>query len=267
MVTNSGRFILARSAIIIKARSAGIGKKGKVKKMKFVEKNYIIRESEPHYIDFDFSEYFAFDKITGEEDFNATVFFVGNRDYIGYNTEKWEEIVNKAENIMDGFLEIGGKYATYNSYKECMEDFEVEYNPHKCHLLRKWAEYARSERTEDIAEFLSIITGKKWEARTARGYSQSEWIKIVFCVEEYTEKEIKVYGDYYLGCFREFCVITLDEYGDEVETVWGYYVTDTEAWKDEDYKKVVCEREGISEDEARLEMIDGSYTSYTYRTA
>ena len=82
MGTNSGRIILARSATTIKARSAGIGKKGKVKKMKFVEKNYIIRESAPHYIDFDFSEYFAFDKLTGEEDFNTTVFFVGNFVYL-----------------------------------------------------------------------------------------------------------------------------------------------------------------------------------------
>ena len=230
---------------------------------------YVIRESAPEYIDFDFEDYFDYYTATGEEDFNKTVFIVPTRHHKGFNGEKWEEIVEQADGIAGGFSEVGGKYATWDSYKECMEDFGVPYTPHKCHLLKELVKSADLYRAEDVAAFLSITTGKKWEVRSARGYCQGDYAEIVFCVEEYTDKEIDIFGDYYLGCFKEFCVITLDEYGDEVETVWGYYVTDTEAWEDEDYKKAVCNMEGIAEDEARLEMIDGSntYTAYTYRVA
>ncbi|HHX71168.1 MAG TPA: hypothetical protein GX708_24375, partial [Gallicola sp.] len=61
----------------------------------------------------------------------------------------------------------------------------------------------------------------------------------------------------------------LDENGEEDYTVWGYIIADCQAWKDEDYKRLVCEWACIPEEEARLEIIDGSksYTSYTYRTA
>ena len=45
-------------------------------------------------------------------------------------------------------------------------------------------------------------------------------------------------------------------------------MADCQAWKDEDCKKLVCEWEGIPEDETELQMVDGYTVStiYSYRT-
>ena len=70
-----------------------------------------------------------------------------------------------------------------------------------------------------------------------------------------------------MGAAKEFEVIDLDEDGNEVDNCGGYIVADSQAWRDEEYKRLVCEWAGIEESETQLEMIDGShtYTKYTYR--
>lgn len=72
-----------------------------------------------------------------------------------------------------------------------------------------------------------------------------------------------------MGCGKEFCVIDVDEDGNETDKCYGYIIADCQAWKDEDYKRLVCEWAGIDEEETRLEMIDGSTTQtiYSYRVA
>ena len=74
-------------------------------------------------------------------------------------------------------------------------------------------------------------------------------------------------------CLKEFCVIDLDENGEEVDRCYGFIIADCEikSWADSDatYKRLVCNWEGIKEEETRLEMIDGyhTYTKYDYRVA
>lgn len=85
-------------------------------------------------------------------------------------------------------------------------------------------------------------------------------------------------GEIWLGCGKEFCVIDVEDYAEdedgeatytETDSVYGYIVADSQAWRDEDYKRLVCEWAGINEEETRLEMIDGSHvcTTYSYRVA
>ena len=90
---------------------------------------------------------------------------------------------------------------------------------------------------------------------------------MVYCTENYTEENASILCDAVLGCGREFGVIAVDENGEEIDSCWGFFVTDTEAWRDEEYKALICKWEGLDENETTLEMIDGShtYTRYTYR--
>ena len=76
-------------------------------------------------------------------------------------------------------------------------------------------------------------------------------------------------GEIWLGAGKEFYTIELDENGEETDTCGGYIIADCQAWKDEDYKRLVREWAGIPEDETRLEMIDSyrTVTKYTYRNA
>ena len=156
------------------------------------------------------------------------------------------------------------------TYKQVMKDNGLAYNSTFCHKLREWAKNVDDYNadTDAIAEYLTITTGKTWATSSASGYCQGDYCEIVYCKEYYPEN-VRKYGEIFLGCAKEFCVIDLDENGEESDCVGGYIVADCEAWKDEEYKRLVCEWAGIKPEETRLEMIDGYHTDtkYEYRTA
>lgn len=230
---------------------------------------HIIREVAPEACDFSF--YFDDDGLTSAGgDYCYNLFIVSNDGWgriSGFNIEEYKNVQRQAENIIDEFESVGG-WNNYSSYKEVMQDFCIPYNPHKCHLLKEWAKEADSSEPESIAEFLTITTGKKWDVSSARGYCQGDYVDIVYCPEFY-KSGVESYGEVYLGAAKEFCVIDLDENGEEADSCYGYIVADCQAWHDEDYKKIVCEWAGIDAEETQLEMIDGcNYSrSYSYRIA
>lgn len=160
-----------------------------------------------------------------------------------------------------------------------MKEYGIDYNSRKCHALKEWAKAADVAEPETVAAFLTITTGKKWDVSSAHGYCQGDYVEIVYCPEFYPDGVIK-YGEVWLGCAKEFCVIDVEDYQEpeeeggeptytEADSCYGYIVADCEAWRDEDYKRIVCEWAGINEEETRLEMIDGSKTRtvYSYRVA
>lgn len=237
-------------------------------------KKHIIREVAPEACDFRL--YFEDDGLTekGGDYFN-NLFIVSNDGYgriSGFNVEEYKNIQQQAETIIDGFDDVKGGIVDYDgnriTYKSVMEDAGIKYNARKCHALKEWAQDADTGETDDIAAFLTITTGKTWSTASAHGYCQGDYVEMVYCPEHY-KNGVKAYGEVWLGAAKEFGVIELDENGEEIDSCYGYIVADSEAWKDEDYKRIVCEWAGIDEAETQLEMIDGSYTTthYNYRIA
>lgn len=242
----------------------------------------IIREVAPEACDF--SLYFDCDGLSGHGDEYYNNLFIVSRDRWGridggINTEEYERVQREAENIIDSFERVGGGMYDFISYKEAMEYVGVPYNSRKCHALKEWAKTADAYEAEAVAEYLTITTGKKWAVSSAHGYCQGDYVEMVYCPERYPDG-VKNYGEIWLGCGKEFCVIDVEDYQEpeeeggeptytEGDTVYGYIVADSEAWRDEDYKRIVCEWAGINEAETRLEMIDGqnTYTTYSYRVA
>ncbi len=230
-------------------------------------KKHIIREVPPE--DCDNSYYFDDDGLTeagGDYCYNLFIISDSRRLY-GFNMEEYKRLREQAEAIIDGFNDVSEKYNSYyNSYKECMEYNDIKYTSRKCHLLKEWAGYADSENPDNIAEFLTIKTGKKWETQSAHGYSQGDYVEMVYCPEHYKDG-VQSYGEIYLGAYKEFCVVDLDEAGTEIDTCYGFYVADCQVKTEEDYKKLVCEWEGIKEEETSLEMIESrkQYTKYEYK--
>ncbi len=231
--------------------------------------NYIIREVPQEHVDF--SYYFDDDGLTAAGgDCCNNLFIVPTRDISGFNSEEYKRIQDKADAIIDGFSDVSDKWTNgYNSfatYKEAMEYNSIPYTSRKCHELKEWVKTADTRNPETIADFLTITTGKQWGRDCAYGYSQGDYVEMVYCPEHYTDG-VQHYGEIWLGAGKEFYVIELDENGEEADTCGGYIVADCQAWKDEDYKRLICEWAGIPEDETRLEMIDGghTYTQYTYR--
>lgn len=224
-------------------------------------KKYIIREVETP----DFSFYFDDDGLTeASGEWCNNLFIVSHEGwgrFSGFNIDTYREVMRAAENIITEFSLVG-EWRGYGSYRDAMEDFGISYNSHKCHSLKEWAKDADATKTEDIAEFLSIVTGKKWETCGVCGYSQGDYVELVYCPERY-KNGVKHYGEIWLGCGKEFCVIEVDGDGEEIDSCYGYIVADCEAWQDEEYKRLVCAWAGIDEAEAQLEMIDG-YTTVTH---
>ena len=232
---------------------------------------HIIREVPGEHADF--SYYFENDYIEGCEE-NSMLYIIAPRGYCGFNEKEYNAIANTAENLGSDFYYIGEGCGDFETYRDCMEYYGIKYNPHKCHLLKEWAKGSGDvSDPENIAEYLKITTGKTWEVTAARGYCQGDYVDIMYCPDCYTEKRARAYGEVWLGAAKEFCVIYLDENGEEVDSCYGFIVADCEisSWAgcDEEYKKIVCDWEGIDPEETRLEMVDGrhTYTEYTYREA
>lgn len=241
---------------------------------------HIIREcSYPEFEYYFDTDYFS----EAGGDYNYTL-FIFTDDYYGYchhynglNVKEYKIVRERMEAIIDGFEEVKEGYTNYDgdkiTYKEVMEDNNIEYNSMKCHRLKIWANDANIDDLNDFAEFLTIITGEKWNCERVCGYCQGDFADVVYCVKHYPDKQARIAGELYIGCGKEFKVIDveIDENGEvnETDIVSGYYVADCEACKDEDYKRLVCDQAEIDEDETQLELIDGysTYTTYSYRMA
>lgn len=239
----------------------------------------IIREVAPEACDF--SYYFDNDALTGRGgDYCYNLFIIGDGRQVGsFNEREYSRVQSEADLILDNFSNVGSGPYDFVSYKEAMQNAGIEYNPRLCHALKEWAKDADTAEPETVAAYLTITTGKKWETDSVRGYSQGDYVDLVYCPEHY-KNGVENYGEIWLGCAKEFCVIDVEDYQEpeeeggkptytEGDTVYGYIVADCEAWRDEDYKRIVCEWAGINEDETRLEMIEDShtYTKYSYRVA
>ena len=250
-------------------------------------KKNIIREIPPEQVDFNF--YFEDDALKeADGNYCYNMFIVAqSRNMNGFNTEAYQELQNEIEKLLEFYSDIVEKseYAEYSSVGEMLLDYGLINNIHNTKRIKIYMDFFKdccakpkspygnyynnfeAHNEEKTAEYLTIKTGKKWSTDSAHGYSQGDYVKMVYCEEHYTSA--KHYGEVWLGAAKEFCVIDLDENGEETDSCYGYIISDCQATKDEDYKRLVCEAAGIEENETQLEMIDGcrTYTKYTYRTA
>ena len=142
-----------------------------------------------------------------------------------------------------------------------MKDYNIPYSPRSAHALKGLIEI--DNYIEQLCAYLTIKTGKAWTTRTCRGYCQGDYVEVVYCEKFYTDHEIDIIGDMYLGCGKEFSI----EFPDN-ETVYGYFVADCQGYTEADYLSIICEQEGIEKEKAILETIDHIETVYNpvYKT-
>ena len=232
----------------------------------------IIREMAPEWMDT--SMYFDDDGIRDYdgEHFNYNLFVIYNEGYnrlSGFNIETYKQIKDDIENILNDFEYVGTLDYDGNTitYKSVMLDHDIKYNPTKCHRLKEWSKNTYTIDTDCIAKYLTIITGEKWNTTSAHGYCQGDYVEIVYCESVFDRKTAIIYGEVWLGACKEFIVISLDDNGNEIDSIGGFFVADCQVMNDDDYKILVCEWDGLNPDETILEMIDGcnTQTIYSYR--
>ncbi len=159
-----------------------------------------------------------------------------------------------ADNIVDAFDDVGNYY---KSYKEAIEDYGIKYTSKKCADLKKWAKKADTSNTDDIAEFLTITTGKKYNCSSFYGYCQGDYCEVVYCEKTYRDEDIEMIGKIYLGCGTEFCI----------DGCYGFYVLDTIRWESGDkLKNYLAEMYGCNADDLEVEIYTGSHTVVDYTT-
>lgn len=236
---------------------------------------HIIREVPAEYADF--SYYFDCDCFSEKAGgFEYTLFILYNDGWgriSGINADVFNNLQIRASNMIDdfgcaenGLIDYKGNKITY---KRIMQDYGINYNSAKCAKLKKWAKQDGADDVDGMANYLSIVTNHKWETTSASGYSQGDYVDIIYCVDVYKPEDAEAAGEIWLGAAKEFGVIDVDEDGKETDSCYGYIVADCQAWRDEEYKRIVCEWAGIKPEETQIEMVDGckTVTQYSYRTA
>lgn len=232
----------------------------------------IIREVSPEWMDT--SMYFDDDGIRDYDGkhFNYNLFIVYSERYnrySGVNIEAYKNVMYDAERLINDFEDVGTLDYDGNTitFKAVMLDHGISYNPTKCHRLKEWYENADIHDTDCIAEYLTIITGEEWTTTSAHGYCQGDYVEIVYCKSRFDRKTAIIYGEVYLGACKEFIVTSIDDNGEEIDSVGGFFVADSQVNNDDDYKILVCEWDGLELEETTLELIDGysTQTIYSYK--
>lgn len=236
-------------------------------------KKHIVREVGAEHADLQY--YFEDDGLSEKSgDWNNTLFIVQKGDYgrlNGFNLDEYKRVKATIDSLIEGFSDVEDGLLHYDgeklTYKGVMQENGLKYSPTTRHKLKEWAKGADPDDLETMAEYLRIVTGEYWKVTSARGYCQGDYCEVLCSAERYANA--RAYGEVWLGAAKEFCVIDLDENGEEESSCYGYIVADCQAWKDEQYKRLVCEWACIDPQETELQMIEECHTrtEYTYRTA
>lgn len=221
--------------------------------------------------------------------FNYNLFIIQHGYYGridgGLNIEDYKSTQERAERIIDGFADpeynetadpdevITDYDGNPITYEMIMDDENISHDKRDA-LIAWYKADPDTNNTDDIAEFLTITTGEKWSTTSAHGYCQGDYCEVVYCEAHYTQEQAQTAGEVYEGAAKEFCVIELDEDGEEADSCYGFIVADCQikSWMDaeQEYKRIVSEWACIDPEETQLEMIDYNKTVtrtiYSYRT-
>jgi hypothetical protein len=196
-------------------------------------KKIVAKEVNPAHVDF--SHYFDDDSLKSVSGENCAVYIVpADRRRYGYNMEEYREIELHAQAVI--------------------EDYEAGYPIDEA--LKEWAEYANPHNTSDIAEFLTITTGEKWEVKAFTGYYQGDYCEVVYCVSRHTPERITEIGKFWLGCGTEFCI----------DGCHGYFVVDELRWEEgKRLRQYLADCYGCKPDELEIYLYDGERTVPKYK--
>ena len=206
--------------------------------------------------------------------YSCNLFIIGRDRHstYGINHDAYKDLISAFETCADELADFGTGYQGYSSPGTMFLDYGLITNKHSGKKIKALKELLADDNgatIENIAQMLSIVRGEKWKVQGVSGYSQGDYVNVLYCEGITGNKTAQAYGEVYLSCAKEFCTINIDEDGNEEDICHGYIVADCQAWKDEDYKKLVCEWACIPVEQTELQMIDGqtTHTSYQYRTA
>ena len=131
----------------------------------------------------------------------------GNRDYIDYKTELFENVEKALENIYDITEEAIMDYIPpkRKSRYSTEEISEIK------NIIEDYVNCRNCDKDDYLCDLLSIVDERKWEHRTIRGVVQSDWQKVYYPVEEWTQKDIDNFEIEYFNIGTEWNIVSAEE--------------------------------------------------------
>lgn len=217
-------------------------------------KNIIYREVEYYDIDSLYDDD-TLKEISGK---NNALYIICAGGYSPINGKEYEQIASTAENITNDFydLEIGGG-CYFKSYKQILEYYGIKYSPLNVKRFKALMDHYDG-RPENIAEFLTITTGEKWNTYHVSGYSQGDFATGIYCTGHYTPEALELYVGAAAGIVSEFCRI------ENGESVYGYYVPDNIKWNTDALRAYLAAMAGDTPDNINIELFNGYIQTASY---
>jgi hypothetical protein len=167
------------------------------------------------------------------------------------NGKEFEELCSRIDEIIDDIENLKEGYSSYfRSYKHILEYYGYKYSPAAVKRLKTWYE-SYNGSLDDIAEFLTITTGEKWNTYGVCGYCQGDYATGIYCEGHYNDKALDLYVGAAAGTVKEFCRIE----GNDI--CYGFYVSDNIAWNTDELKKELSSFEGDKPENITIQLFDG----------
>ena len=206
----------------------------------------------------DFTSLYDDDGIKEISGKNNALYIIAGRDYMPVNAAEYEKIANNAENIAYDFIDLmTGNGYYFKSFKEICNYYGIKYSPWIVNKLKKYAKNYTGDY-DNIAEYLTITTGEKWNTYTATGYSQGDYATGIYCENHYTDDALELYVGAAVGTVREFCRI------ENNDKCFGFFVPDDVTWNTDKLKAYLADIYGDNVKEISVELIDGYTTTANY---
>lgn len=229
-------------------------------------RKYIMRQIAPEYTDF--ALYFDDDGLKSVSGECNAVYINDGRDYLlGFNRDEFSEMYLELCGLVEDYND-----ETYDSLDELFEDCARDIPKEKFNELKDLVWDCANNRNgitnDHMAWFLEIKTGKKWNSKSFRGYSQGDYCEVVYCTDVYSDESIKEIGKMYLGCGSEFECIDCDKNGNPTDEICGgYFAIDDIVWtEDERLVKHFAEYFECQPDEIEVQLFDGYIRTPKYKT-
>lgn len=117
--------------------------------------------------------------------------------------------------------------------------------------------YERFDGEKKILRALHLVTGKRWEKKTLRGYCQGDWQDIYYPAADYTAEDLKLLEIEYFNMGSEWIIETEEEpegfsmycYGDSPEAI----------------RAEIAALEGVKPEEVKIFEFDGWTRTAKYK--
>ncbi len=194
----------------------------------------------------------------------------GNGDYMEHMPKVFERTLSalNAGDISEAVAHFNEWRRWYKNITDVFMDLlppehKAKYSTREIKLLKslflKFPECSSFEENGILCNVLSVVTGKKWDWKTIRGCSQSEWNKIFYPVAEWDAKALRAFECEYFNNGSEWVVDDSESFNPETDNpgeIDGFHMYCTN-WGDCDIRAEIAQAAGCLPDDVELFKFQG----------